>query len=574
MAQLKIDGNGIELGRNRLVFSKAGYSFTDWLTRDITYSERITLPETSLLNSIFFRPYSTEITGQKFSKFHTFKYIENGKIVNSGVAKLFRFNENKEYEIQLLDKSFELFDNLNNELTALDLESSDFTFNTTSYNTLKVLNSSVWIWSASSMHQDKTLAKNILSGNLAFSRPFLSVKRLVEAMFAANGWSYNLEVNCDAFDTLIVSPKAEFVFTSFEKSFTTTLTTGNIDLSSPDFINGDTVSPATQLNTTYNSKLRFRGDADADNDFILTITVTGTKPFVQTFIINQGSNDYDLTSNEITGGDAVVISLTGTGNIDLTSFLIYTIIDENDFGTMSSANFAGYKVKTYDNLPEIEQKELFKHCLVSIGGFFTSDNFGKKINIFSVKSLYRLGAIDWSSKYVEDSESVEPLDNYGKVNYYVYDNSDIKPFNLGRGSFQVDNETLPNKINVYESVFAASSEVTITDIMIDNDVYDDTERINDINTLIGYYEVSGVYTVARFEQLNGNSILSNYYSNFVKAVQRGELVEAEFNLNKSDFFLFDFTKLIYLNQKKSTFYVLGINNYTENDKTDVTLLRV
>lgn len=573
MAELTIDDNIIELGNNKLVFSKQGYFFDDWIFRDIPYSERITLPETSLLNSIFFRPNSPNISGEKFSKFHTFKYKEFGKIIFSGVAKLLRLNESKEYELQLLDSSFELFENIKDKLNALDLESSDFTFNSAAYTTLKILNSSVWIWSASSMHEDKTLAKNILSGNLAFARPFFSVKRLIEAMFLANGWTYELGTNASFFDFLIVSAKNQFVFTSYEKSFSTTLTTGNFNLTSPIFIKTDTLTGVDKLNITFNSKIRLRGNANADNDFILTITVTGTKPQVQTFILNQGPFDYDLTSNEFTAGDAVVISITGTGNVVFTDFLIYTIIDENDFGAMSTAGFTDFKVKTFDNLPDIIQKDVFKHSLVQIGGFFTTDNFRKRMTINSVVSLSKLSALDWSEKFIEDTENNLPLSGYGKINYFGYNNSDLKPSNLGRGSFEIVNETIQDVIDIYTSIFAASLEVIITDTMIDNNVYDDTERINEINDLIGYYEAISDYTVARFEDLNGNSVLANFYPNFIAAIQRGEISETKFNINKSDFFLFNFIKLIYLQQKESVYYVLGINNYSDNELTDIILLK-
>ena len=574
MPELIIDNETVQLGNNKLVFSKAGYSFEDWITKDITYSERITLPETSLLNSIFSRPMQPAIQGEKFSKYRSFKYKDNGKIVFSGISKLLGFNDNKEFEIQLLDGSFELFENMENKLNALDLSSDDFTFNGTSYGTLKVLTSSVWIWSASSMHQDKILSKNVLNANYAFSRPFFSVKRLFEAILDNNNWNYSLETDADVFDKLIVSARNDFVFTSFEKVYNTTWSSGNIDLSSPDFLNGDTLTGSTQLNITYNCKIRLRGNADADNDFVLTITVSGTKPQTQTFILNKGAFDYDLTSNEYTGGDSLVISLSGTGNVDVSDFRIYTIIDENDFGTMSSANFVGYKVITFDNLPDITQKDLFKYCLVELAGFFGVSFFNKDITIHSMKPISKLSAIDWSDKFIEDSENIVPLSNYGKINYFNYNNSDIKPSNLGRGAFTIDDETLADTVDIFDSIFAASPEVTInSEKMIDNDVYDDTGRINEINDLIGYYEVSGAYTVARFEDLNGNTVLSEYYANFITAIQRGEVIKAMFNLNKSDFFLFDFTQLIYLEQKNSTFYVIRIGEYSENEATEVTLLK-
>jgi hypothetical protein len=261
MAELTINDIQIPLGDKKLVFSKAGYSFNKWLTKEIPISERVRLPETSLLNSIFKRPNNTDITGSKFSKFYRFKYTDNSKIVASGTAKLLSFSDNKEYEIQLIDGSFILFEALKNDLNALDVDSSDFIFNAGSYTTLKTLNSSLWIWSASSMHEDKILTKNILNGNLSYSRPYFSARRLLEKMFDNNGWSYNLGVNTTDIDNLIISAKSEFVFTSYDKEFNTSVTAGNIDLSSPDFINGDTVLPIDQLNLANKSKLRLRGNA-------------------------------------------------------------------------------------------------------------------------------------------------------------------------------------------------------------------------------------------------------------------------------------------------------------------------
>ena len=573
MATLKIDNYDIPLGNSKLVFSKSGYSFYNWITKDIPYSERVSLPETSLLNSIFFRPFASEIQAKKFSKFHSFKYIDNGKIVFAGICKLLKFSENREYEIQLIDGSFDLFENLKNKLNKLDFEHSDFTFNSTAYNSLKLLNNSAWIWSASSMHLEKILSKNILSGNLAFSRPYFSAKRLIEKMFAANNWSYELGINTSLFDKIIISANSKFAFTSFEKSFTAVLAASNFNISSPVFLKTDTLTGSTILNLTYKSKIRFRGSANSDNDFILQISGTGAKPQTQTFILNKGSFDYDLLSNDFEAASALTFSIIGTGNVSFTDFKIYTVIDEENFGNISAANFTDFKVKTYENLPNIVQKDLFKHCLVKIGGFFNTDFFRKKIKIETVLTLSKLGALDWSSKFIEESESISLLDGYSKINYFTYKNSDNNPEFLGRGSFNLDNETLQDAGEIYSSIFAASPEVVITNNMIDNSVYNDTERINDLNTLVGYYEEISSYSVARFNDLNGNNILSKFYPNFIIAIQKGEMIEAKFNLNKSDFFLFDFTKLVYLEQKKSTFYILSIGNYIENETTDITLLK-
>jgi len=401
-------------------------------------------------------------------------------------------------------------------------------------------------------------------------------------MFSENGWNYELSTGASFFDELIVSAANTFVFTSYEKKYNTTLNiTGSelLDLSGPNFIKTDTVSGTTILQLNYDSKIRFRGNVTATSDFVLQIigsTVSGDS-LTQQFYINAGTGDVDFTSELYKTANPTYnlqFNFIGTGDLTFDNLYLYTIIDENDFGTMSSANFTDFKVKTYDNLPDVSQKELFKHALVSVGGFFTTDNFRKKIKINSVVELSKLGAIDWSNKFVEDTERAYPLSGYAKTNYYNYNNGDTKPVNLSRGSFDVDNETLTKVTNVYDSIFAASPEVEISgQTMADNTVYDDTERINDINTLIAYYEVVSTYTVARFETLNGTSLLATYYTDFISAIQKGVIFGAQFNLNKSDYFLFDFTKLVYISQLKSVFYVLSISDYSESELTKVTLLK-
>ena len=70
-----------------------------------------------------------------------------------------------------------------------------------------------------------------------------------------------------------------------------------------------------------------------------------------------------------------------------------------------------------------------------------------------------------------------------------------------------------------------------------------------------------------------NSCAACHDSGALNAIKKGEIIECKMNLNKSDFFLFDFTKLAYIKSKKSIYYVLNIGNYIENELTDVKLLK-
>lgn len=582
MPTLEINNIPVDLGTKKIAWSKSAYPpGPDWLTKLLTRSLTVSLPRTQELDDIFLRPKDTSIRGSKFNKFVDFKYKDNSQLIQSGKGKLIDNSSDDDYNLLLNDSSVELFNNMKDDLTALELDSEDFVFNAAAYTTLKVLNSSVWLWCQASMHEKKTLPKNILFGELAYSRPFFSGKRLLEKIFSTNSWLYNLGIDTELIDTLIYSSNSNsFVFTSYEKEFDTTLGAGLIDLTSPDFIKTDTVTGSNTLNLNYKSNIRFRGYIDATEDMILRISGTSssaTDTLDQDFVINEGRFHYDLTSNDFETVDPTYdlqFSFVGSGSVTLEGFRLYTIIDESDFGAMSAKVFIDFKVKTYDNIPEISQKELFKHALINVSGFFTTDNFRKKININSMKNLGPMTAYDWTLKLNEESVNAVPLKGYGNINYFLYDNDDIKPSNLGRGSFSVDNPTLQDVKQLYNSIFAASNEVTITNSQIDLPVYDDTERINELNTIIGYYETVTDYTVARFANLNGNTIIKTYWTNFVSAIQKGEIIKAKFDLNKSDFFLFDFLHLIYLgNNFKSTFYVLDIQNYMEGEETTLILLK-
>lgn len=588
MAVLTIDNIQVDLSDSKIVLNKSAYSFSDWLTKDLPYSERVRLSETNELNELFKRPKNGSILSNKFNKYYSYSYSEQGKIVSSGIAILLRFNSNNQYEIQLIDSSKSLVDGMKNNINALDFEDSDFVFNSTNYDSLKVLNDSVWLWAAASMYEEKTLSNSILNGNLSYSRPFFSVQRILEKIFNTNNWIYSLSENSNSVNDLIISSNSDsFYFTSYEKKYSESLNVVNfdlLDLDSYDFIKTDTVTGSNTLLLNYNSQIRFRGFITASNDCILQIggvSSSATNTLTETFIINKGTFFYDFTSKNFKTDDTTYnlqFSIIGTSNLVFDNVLLYTTIEEQEFGSLSALNYVDFKVKVYDNLPDISQINLFKHCMVNVSGFFNSDNFKKELKINSINEVSKLSSLDWSSKLIESSIEVYLLSGYGKINYYSYDNDKVKPSNLGRGSFEVDNQTLKDTEVVYKSIFAASQEVEIdSKNIIDLPVYGEVDGINerlaDLNPIIGYYENVSNYTIAKFDNLNGNNILENFYSNFVKSVQRGELFKANFDLNKSDYFLFDFNNTIYLEQYQSSYYVIDINNYIEGEVSEVILLK-
>jgi len=567
MAQIEINNTEIELGTNRIVLNKESFSVENWESKKIDFSESLTVPRINFM---------------KLNTLYDFKYKENGSIVFIGIAIL--LSETKtESEIILLDNSISLFDSMNENLNKLELDSQDFVFNLTEYAAKKVLNSSIWLWSAANNHTEKILSKNILSNNLAFSRPFFSCKRLLELIFDVKKWTFETSLKSELLNKLIISSNHEtFYFTSYEKTFNETIVNTGlslIELDSYSFIKTDSIISTYTLSLNYKTNIRFRGYITSDSEQILQIVATSsaaTNSETQNFTINKGRNYYDFTSNDFETVDPTYdldFNFVGSGSLVLENFRIYTLINEIDFGNISAANFTDFLIKTYDNIPNISQKELFKNCLNSIGGLFKTDSLRKKININSLGELSKLSSLDWSNKFIENSEKKVSLDSFGKNNYFNYNNKENS--NLGRGLFTIENDTLINSKIVFSSIFGACSEVLInTNSISDFAVYNDTERINTFNCIISYYENVAAYSIARFNLLNGNNILIDYYKNITQAVQNGEILEVEIILNNSDFFNFDFTRTIYIKSLKATFYILKINNYIHNTQCELIMLRL
>jgi len=567
MITLEIDNKDIDLAGAKIVLNKQAYILSDWLTRFVTFSERLVLPR------VYF---------MRFGQYYNFKIKDNGQILFSGFAFLLAANGKLTSEVQLVDSSKLLFDRIQTNLNQLPLDQFDFTFNLIEYANRKLLSDSVWIWSAANFHQNRILSKNILSNNLAFYRPFFSVKKLHELIFNTNSWTYNLSENAGFMDKLLISSNhTNFYFTSYEKKFNLIQTitgTYNLDFSSPDFLKTDSISGGGLiLNLNYKTKLRLRGIISATENFTISIIGMSSNVLIQQINILKGVNSYDITTNEFETSDPlfpIVINFIGNSDIELIDFYIYTLISESDFGALTLANFTDFKVKTYDNIPNISQIDLFKHSLIFAGGFFNTQNFKRQININSMNELSKLSAFDWSDKFIENSERETPVDVFAQNNFFNFNNSSNKPETQGNFSFDIVNETFLKSTDFYTSIFEASPEVEIdSKNILDTALYSDPERIGTSNALLSYYDVDGLNTLARFDKLNAEMIFSEFYANYIQAIQKNKFFESVFNLNKSDFYNFDFTRLIYVEQLKSNFYVISFDGYFENEPTKLILLK-
>lgn len=590
MTTLEIENIQIDLLNEPISLNKQAYAIENWAKQPLNFSDVVKLPETNIVRQIFQRPGAPEIVADKYNKYYKFKYKDFSTILFSGNALL--ISSNQEVEIQLLDESMVFFDNLNKKLNKLDFESSDFVFSSVEYDLKKISNSSVWIWPAVAMHENRNVNNTILAGGavdakLKFSRPMFNSIRLFEQIALTNKWRFDYPVEIAAAEMLALSANhSKFYVTSYQKTLTQTINgSGSVTgLDINDFIY-NVVAASTSLNiNNISTKFRLRGSITATEDSTLIInglsTPSGTDAQKQEFLISKGTFDYDITSNlfkTTENNNNIDFSIVSTGNVTFNNALLYSIIEEQDLGALSGNNLVGYRVKAFDNMPDLTQLALIKELFTMFGAYFNTENFKNTIKVDSYLRLNKNNSLDWSDKFIEDTEMISgKLGNFGQTNYYQYDNDDTIPEQTGRGQFLVNNGTLIDINTTYKSNFSASNDVEIDSLdMADFNIYDNDERINDLNPRILFYQLDtgrGI-TYATFRQLSGDNLLNNYHKNITDSLYNITVLEADFNLNRTDFFTFDFTKTVYIKKFKSTFLVLSINEYIEGKPSKVRLLK-
>jgi hypothetical protein len=257
---------------------------------------------------------------------------------------------------------------------------------------------------------------------------------------------------------------------------------------------------------------------------------------------------------------------------------LYDIISETDFSDLSQSPLNNYKVFAYDNIPDLKILDVAKTSFVLNAEYFNTDVFKKQIDFFSLSKISNLGAIDFSSKFIEGSEVVSGTisDSYGKQNFFNYDNDTTVPSTFGNGSFIIDSDFAAATTEIYKSIFGASNEI-LYDVRIfaDLQIYNDTVRVNELNTrLLKYTTDVTIGSYANFQNLSFDYILNANYKLITDALFRTRILDCRMVLTNTDFFGLDFSRPIYISHFKSNFIVLKIENFTGAGSADLKLLKI
>jgi hypothetical protein len=587
--KLKIDGENIDLGNNIVEITKQLFDFSDITQRYLGRTNMFSFPKTNINSEKLNNPSTVNSNNDSFQKFYN-ALLQDSNIFlfkGQGILK----ESNREYKMQLIEDSKLFFDSLKGKLKDLYFESSDFTYNLSAYNTLKIENAGIWIWSVMSQHENKDVSKSLLdtTPNLAFTRPWFRVSKILDAIFDNSDWSHEFTETIDEFERAQISSNhKEFFVTDYQKTLDTTIAVSGTPVSltgldTNDFEQADLTTTSTTIDiVTHESKFRFRGDVVVSGDVKIIVEAQsspGTDDvFSQEFILDPNETTIDITTDAIKTDETnniVQIIIDGTGSVEFQDTLLYTIIEEESLGEFQNNELTGFRVKVHDNMQDLSQIDFLQNLWTQFGIIFDVDPYLKKIKFFTVKNINRLNSLDWSDKFIQDTDTIQgKIGKYGQINFMLYDNDDETGPNVGGSRFLIDDLTLENEKEIIKLFWGACKEAVVdTETQVDMPVYNDTERIFDANPRIATYRDGSTQAISQFNEISWTNLLSNYYS-ILNSLERTRFIECFMNLTRSDFVNYNFSKSVYIEFFKAYFMVQRIDSFIAGVPVKVELMKL
>lgn len=607
---LYINGSLVDVGNSKIAISFKSFDIGDLKTRNVNYTNRFNLPKTeNNINILGYSDSEKSLTSIPYRRLPAVVLRNGIEVMRNAIAVVAEASEF--FKIEIYSGAFGFFDVVGEKnISELDLTEFD------DYGSGTILKQPFINYG--NLNEASTPLD--FTGNELWCCPYLTI---LEEIITQNGY----EKQGDVFDDpkLAIMYMAALGLSGYNEDFKTpkefeafiddagvslNLTTSNTKISftnvskASDFYDGiDTYEVEDPQGGAYGGTwYTFQGFAHLEFEIVsglVTVELFSnlTGPF--TYGPN-GPGTYSVDfeiSDRITGlGDISGIegsqlfmrarTFTGTGEISITSGIMYNKVLSDIFGTYTSVSGI---------LPEMSQKDFIKDFAVRFGVLFSEDNgtliCTKLEDIIKNKHL----AKDWTQKRDTsfiDKNSFE-FRNYAQESFFYYDNADDDlDETVGRGSIDVDNENLDTDTTIYTSPFNNSDTqkmgnetagfVTAAYIPVYPDEDEPGLRLVMIRDKYSYeptldgpissYEVGYFIDSLATYSLDWNQFLSDHYSELSDSLQRAKLLERYYTLNDADIQSMDLLRLIY--DDGSYFLINIVRNNVPNKVTKCEIFKV
>lgn len=578
--ELTIDGVRAKLGNSTPAITRKSIDINNPSARFLDITNKFQLPYVQPNIEIFESPKAINSTNESYDKLYSatlndvFQIFKGKGFLDSSTKDKLNF--------QIIDESKELFNGLDIKLKDVSWDDKDTELTQAEIDNLDSANiDNCWFWGKACYHKDALqINTDQTTGDdrCKYSRPTFNVQALLKRTIENLGYNFSSTSPDLAFSAC----HDRFYFTSYQKTLTGDyVSTGTLSitgLDTNDFEHSDLTVISTSINIgTKNTVFRIRGSiiSTAEIDLIIKSTdnIDPTKIIETRLSLITGSQYVDFSTSEFQSdnGNTIDILLSGTGTVTFDDALLYTILsDENE--DLSTNPWLGYKIKAYDNLPELTYKDLYRLICITTNQYHIIDNNTKSFSWDSLSNLNKNNSVDWSKKFIQGSESVTAnFKGLYQKNKLKYENDSTVNPELGWSYFESTNKSFNDEGDYISLKFGASNDVTINSNEIAHlKVYDDSSRIADQEINIRLFQVSG--STITFTPINWANLKENYYKNWFNSLYRIRQINADFNLNKLDVLKWHAKQLVYIDFFKTTFIVLEINNFMPRQLTKVKLL--
>jgi hypothetical protein len=577
--ELYINGTKAELGDSEPAITKKSIDIENPSARFVDITNSFNLPDTQINREIFDCPQGIGTNNRSFDKFYnavlndTFQLFKGKGFLNSMTPDKLNF--------QIVDEAKDLFTLINKKLTEISWDDKDTALTQAQINALDAVDiNTCWFWGKACYHKQAFIINTDQTtgdDRCKYSRPSFYVQGLLNRAISQAGYTLTSPLPDLAFS----SNHKQFFFTSYQKTFNQTFnpagTLAITDFTSNDFSHADVTLTTSTIEELHKTKIRIRGNvvtSAAIKLLVHAVDASTTKVTDNEFTLPTNGS-FDFTTSEIYNdatGMTIDFSLIGTGSVVFTDTLLYTLIEEST-EDLSTNVWLDYKIKAYDNLPDnLTYLDLLKLICVVSNKYPIVDSYNKAISFGSLANLNKNNSVDWSDKFVQQSESVtSKFSGIFQKNYLRYENDITVPFTQGESFFETDNESLASEGDYIKLAFGASTDCVIdSNTIVHVPIYDDTGRIADIDLNIRLLGVSG--SCLQFALVDWSYLKETYFSNWFNSLYRIRVIQGEVNLNKLDVLSWTAKQLAHIDYFKTTFIVLEISNFIPGKLTKVKLL--
>jgi hypothetical protein len=574
--QVEINGTLAELGNSTPTITRKSIDINNPSARFVDFTNRFDLPDTLINRQIFDSPAGIGTNNRSFDKLYNviirdvFQIFEGKGFLDSTKKDVFSF--------QCVDNSKDLFNAIDKPLRSVNWDDEDTILTQTAINALDSVDiDTCWFWGKACYHENAlTINTDQTTGDerCKYSRPSLYVNGLLARAIENGGYTFTVPVP----ELALSVCHSEFWFTSYQKTITSIFTpSGTLALSGlniNDFAHADLTVASGNIDIAAKKTIfRLRGQSVSSSIVNLIIRATDNvdpTKVSESKLVLSGTEDIDFSSSEFQSDDGMTIDirLEGTGNITFSNMLLYTILSDKE-ADLSTNPWLGYKIKAYDNLPDLTYLDLYRLICVTSNKTHLITS-ARKFSFRSMSSLNKLASVDWSEKFIIGSDTVtSKFDGLFQKNWLKYENDLTVSRELGQAYFLTDNESLEAEGSYLELKFSASNECQIgSNLTVHVRVYNDTTRITDQEIKPRLFVINS----DKLQFLSWQTIADTYYSNFFNCLNRVRVIECDMNLSKLDVLSWYENQVVYIDYFKSSFIVLEINNFISGRKTRVKIL--